>query len=397
MTSKDDVERAALIEQLERLYLSIEGYTEEERRRDGREPHPDDDYSYAIKFSDWQAISKAAAALALPPQVSIDTRQELAFVAAQIIDERMTKDEMIGYVGVQALMVKMVLAVALPQVIDVTEAMVEAPVLAAFEKAQAAQSDLSGIPLHEPMTFEPCDTETDPISGHSADLLATISDSRGEIVCELYGDRDVSGEAILEKEAAPRWFATAVNSAIPLCNEVQRLRVALQAALSAVPAGGDGAKAEDAGDRMVQIVKLITDLQDIKERFGNTCVYIRRGGLSWGGVALNRKADDEKNGVFDLQAQHDRDMLARVEQIERLKTDRDSWMEAAGFDRLKKPPAPSEPSDGELREILAREYERAGFGRSRVDEIRNGSGLLPDRTQAALAAMRKAARRGAKG
>lgn len=90
-------------------------------------------------------------------------------------------------------------------------------------------------------------------------------------------------------------------------------------------------------DHMVQIGTLIADLQQIKDRFGNTCVYIRRGGLSWGGVALNRRADDEKHGVFDLQAQHDRDMLARVEQIERLKADRDSWMAAAGFDRSQKP------------------------------------------------------------
>jgi hypothetical protein len=32
-----------------------------------------------------------------------------------------------------------------------------------------------------------------------------------------------------------------------------------------------------------------------------------------------------KHGVFDLQAQHDRDMLERLEQIERLKKDRDEW------------------------------------------------------------------------
>ena len=74
----------------------------------------------------------------------------------------------------------------------------------------------------------------------------------------------------------------------------------------------------DDTDRMVKIEKLISDLQAIKDRFGNTCVYIRRGGLSWGAVALNRRDDDEKNGVFDLQAQHDRDMIARVGQVERL-------------------------------------------------------------------------------
>ena len=76
-------------------------------------------------------------------------------------------------------------------------------------------------------------------------------------------------------------------------------------------------------DRMVQIDTFIADMQKISDRFGNTCVYIRRGGLSWGAVALNRRDDDKKNGVFDLQAQHDRDMTLRVEQVARLIADRD--------------------------------------------------------------------------
>lgn len=78
-------------------------------------------------------------------------------------------------------------------------------------------------------------------------------------------------------------------------------------------------------DRMIQIEALIKELQGVRDRFGNTCVYIRRGGMGWGAVALNRKSDDEKNGVFDLQKQHDRDMFARLEQIERLKADRDRF------------------------------------------------------------------------
>lgn len=88
------------------------------------------------------------------------------------------------------------------------------------------------------------------------------------------------------------------------------------------PATGE---VDDDDDKMVQIEKLISDMQSIKDRFGNTCVYIRRGGLSWGAVAMNRRDDDKKNGVFDLQAQHVRDMLARLEQIERLMKDRDEW------------------------------------------------------------------------
>lgn len=85
----------------------------------------------------------------------------------------------------------------------------------------------------------------------------------------------------------------------------------------------------DNEDHMIQIEKLIADMQEIQRKFGNTCVYIRRGGVSWGAVALNRRDDDKKNGVFDLQAQHDRDMLARVEQVERLIKDRDEWRERA--------------------------------------------------------------------
>ena len=45
------------------------------------------------------------------------------------------------------------------------------------------------------------------------------------------------------------------------------------------------------GFRM-QIGELIDDLTTIKDRFGNTCVYIK--GLTWGAVALNEQADDEK-------------------------------------------------------------------------------------------------------
>lgn len=82
-------------------------------------------------------------------------------------------------------------------------------------------------------------------------------------------------------------------------------------------------------NRMVQIAKLIVEMQDIEKRWGNTCIYIRRGGLSWGAVALNYKSDDEKNGVFDLQASHDRDMIQRTEQVERLITERNEWMTRA--------------------------------------------------------------------
>lgn len=94
--------------------------------------------------------------------------------------------------------------------------------------------------------------------------------------------------------------------------------------------GTEGAPTDDPHDmsHMVKIEKLIEDLQSIRERFGNTCVYVRRGGLSWGAVALNRKADDEQHGIFDLQAQHDRDMQSLSEQVARLRGDRDSERDA---------------------------------------------------------------------
>jgi hypothetical protein len=85
----------------------------------------------------------------------------------------------------------------------------------------------------------------------------------------------------------------------------------------------------DDDDRMERISVLICSLQKVLEQFGDTCVYIRRGGLAWGAVALNRRDDDKKHGVFDLQAQHDRDLEQRAGQVERLIADRNRWMERA--------------------------------------------------------------------
>jgi hypothetical protein len=91
----------------------------------------------------------------------------------------------------------------------------------------------------------------------------------------------------------------------------------------------DAPTATDDDDEMVKISALIARMQDTLNRFGDTCVYIRRGGLSWGAVALNRRDDDKKHGVFDLQATHDREMDERVEQINRLITDRNEWRDRA--------------------------------------------------------------------
>ena len=63
---------------------------------------------------------------------------------------------------------------------------------------------------------------------------------------------------------------------------------ALRATAAAQPVADDE-------DGMEKISALIARLQETKDRWGNICVYLRRGGLAWGAGALNR-------GVFDLQA-----------------------------------------------------------------------------------------------
>lgn len=95
------------------------------------------------------------------------------------------------------------------------------------------------------------------------------------------------------------------------------------AGLIALVEGMERERAEgEQSDRMVKISALIANLTAVRDRYGDTCVYIRRGGMSWGAVALNREADDKKHGVFDLQAQHDRDMHAMADRVERLTQDR---------------------------------------------------------------------------
>lgn len=96
--------------------------------------------------------------------------------------------------------------------------------------------------------------------------------------------------------------------------------------------GTEGSPAPDGphdGNHMVQIDKLIADLQEIRAKFGNTCCYIRRFGLSWGAVALNYETEDEMNGVFNLQAKYEAILLERGEQVERLVAEKNRWMELA--------------------------------------------------------------------
>lgn len=127
--------------------------------------------------------------------------------------------------------------------------------------------------------------------------------------------RGLSGH-IGAKVAAQAHFAAAIRSSL-LDHGQHSSQVVSQE-------GGEGDDSQ-----MKRISALIADLQDVLNKFGDTCVYIRRDGLSWGAVALNRQADDEKNGVFNLQATHDRDMADRLGQIERLIADRNEWRDRA--------------------------------------------------------------------
>ena len=49
--------------------------------------------------------------------------------------------------------------------------------------------------------------------------------------------------------------------------------------------------------RMIKVSELIRELEDVRARFGETCVYIRD--VSWGAVALNRQAEDRENACRD--------------------------------------------------------------------------------------------------
>lgn len=65
-----------------------------------------------------------------------------------------------------------------------------------------------------------------------------------------------------------------------------------------VPAGGES---RSKPGRMVQLDTVLAELHGIFDDFGNTCVYIRD--MSWGAVALNRKADDDAALAIKSDAQ----------------------------------------------------------------------------------------------
>ena len=126
----------------------------------------------------------------------------------------------------------------------------------------------------------------------------------------------------------------------------------------------------DETDRMLKIEDLIVDLQKISTQFGNTCVYIRRHGLSWGAVALNYRDDDKKNGAFDLNAEYDRRLIQHSEQVKRLIASRNNWMMCA--DKAEKElaslrqPAPLPAS--EIADLIHRLRQHDGYMGYLVDE-----------------------------
>lgn len=122
--------------------------------------------------------------------------------------------------------------------------------------------------------------------------------------------------------------------------------------------GTEGAPTDAPGNssRMIRISKLIADLTDVYKRFGDTCVYIRRRGLSWGAVAMNYEAEDEKRGVFCLQEEHDAAMMRCLERI--------NWLVK---------------ENGDLRLNIARLSDEAADARSREARL---SGYLREKDAA---------------
>lgn len=129
----------------------------------------------------------------------------------------------------------------------------------------------------------------------------------------------IRAEAFAEDRSGPSVYASdKVRLLFARIDALAKANEELADALDAARTREAEAEAFAADNRMWKISKLIAELTSTQERFGDTCVYVRRGGMGWGAVALNRRDDDEKHGVFDLQAQHDRDMQQRAGQVERL-------------------------------------------------------------------------------
>lgn len=93
------------------------------------------------------------------------------------------------------------------------------------------------------------------------------------------------------------------HSVDQLCEYANARVAAALAAQQSGPAGAldDGdAEARTSRGRFLRIDALITELNDIRRKFGNTCIYVRDA--AWGATALNRLDEDRKADIDALQA-----------------------------------------------------------------------------------------------
>lgn len=114
------------------------------------------------------------------------------------------------------------------------------------------------------------------------------------------------------------------------------------------------------GPGMLRISTLISHLQDIKDANGDTCVYARSAGLTWGAVAINALDEDQKHGVFDREAAAAREAARHYGQVQRLMDERDQWRAKAQlaeeFKQIKFAPGSGVPIDERLTD---RDYHEA--------------------------------------
>ena len=64
-----------------------------------------------------------------------------------------------------------------------------------------------------------------------------------------------------------------------------------------IPDGEYGHNPSAPVGKMQKVSETIAYFQNVLDNFGNSCVYVRPGGVSWGAVALNREAEDKALGV----------------------------------------------------------------------------------------------------
>lgn len=69
---------------------------------------------------------------------------------------------------------------------------------------------------------------------------------------------------------------------------------------------------------MRKVSETIAYFQDVINRFGDSCVYIRPGGCSWGAVALNREAFDAKSPEDQAREKHSELLHLATMRAERL-------------------------------------------------------------------------------